>query len=447
MRGNPTIEPARLAFEDLRRKVIGAGLCTHCGTCVGCCPVDAISVGDVLSTCIPQLVDNCISCGLCSQVCPGLHFDFSEDGYQAPNAEHDPLVGPYRKFFVGHASDLDLRYQGASGGVVTAFLTQLLEQAIVDGAVVLDFSQDRRWEPKIRLATRRSEILAASQSKYFIYPQNAAIKKLKESSLTRVAYVALPCQIRGLRKAIQQKVAGTEKIKVVVGLYCGNNLYYDATASLYKRFGIRDLNSIHRIAYREGPHPGSFVVFKKDGGSHAVDKFTFNYLSFFYTPLRCLFCTDQTSELSDISVGDAWRGVFRESESKGDSVVIVRDPELLKLIDSGGSKSFYKLEEKGRNESIRMHANVLDNKKTGAPVRMRIWRWAGKEIPVYKGDGQRTPLKRYFYEAGNLVLILLCAKGFSRRLVNKVPLFLLRPLLTFVRGTWRKRSAKNIKNI
>ena len=41
--------------------------CIMCGTCVGECPVNAISAGD------PKFVidaDTCIDCGACAAVCP-----------------------------------------------------------------------------------------------------------------------------------------------------------------------------------------------------------------------------------------------------------------------------------------------------------------------------------------------------------------------------------------
>jgi NAD-dependent dihydropyrimidine dehydrogenase PreA subunit len=46
--------------------VISADDCTACGSCIGECPVDAISEGDVY-TIDPE---TCIDCGACADVCP-----------------------------------------------------------------------------------------------------------------------------------------------------------------------------------------------------------------------------------------------------------------------------------------------------------------------------------------------------------------------------------------
>ncbi len=43
-----------------------ADSCIACGTCIGECPVEAISAGDAYSI----AADACIDCGACAGVCP-----------------------------------------------------------------------------------------------------------------------------------------------------------------------------------------------------------------------------------------------------------------------------------------------------------------------------------------------------------------------------------------
>ncbi len=45
---------------------IDSNACAACGTCIGECPVGAISEGDVYSI----NPDECVSCGSCADVCP-----------------------------------------------------------------------------------------------------------------------------------------------------------------------------------------------------------------------------------------------------------------------------------------------------------------------------------------------------------------------------------------
>ena len=429
-------------FVSLKKDVIETGLCVHCGTCVGVCPVNALDIADVLGRCEPHQVESCIECGLCVQTCPGKTVDFVSLSKKWPDLPKHPMLGQFSKIFVGYSRDENIRSGGASGGMGTEILLHLMQEEAVDGVVVLDFSITKPWFPEAKIVNKRDEIIRAAQSKYFIYPQNTILRDLRESCVNKIAFFGLPCQVHGIRKAIQNKVPGTEKIKYVLGIYCGNNLYYEATVSLLKRFGFDHLSDVKRLAYRVGEYPGAFVAEGKNGKRSVVDKFTFNYLSFFYTPFRCLFCIDQTNELADISIGDAWRGTYYEMDKQGHSVVIVRNPELVSFFEQGMKEGHYEIEQIPQEEAIRMHANVLDNKKVGAFARMNIWQNIGREVPDYFADRNPISLKRCCLEMANLALLSVCSKRISRDVVSSIPLKILGPLLKFIRGTWRKRAAK-----
>jgi len=45
---------------------INPDLCSACGSCIGECPIGAISEGDVYSIAAGE----CINCGACADVCP-----------------------------------------------------------------------------------------------------------------------------------------------------------------------------------------------------------------------------------------------------------------------------------------------------------------------------------------------------------------------------------------
>ena len=435
------------AFDTLKNTVINSGLCVHCGTCAGVCPVNVLDFDDILGKCDPVLVGKCIDCGWCLKTCPGKTVDYFSPSKQRTDLKSHPLLGQFSKIFVGHSKDKNIRRGGASGGMVTTILLHLLEQKEVDGAVVLDFSDTKPWFPKVKIVSERTEIIKAAQSKYFIYPQNKILNSIRESTANKIAYVGLPCQIHGIKKAIQQRIPGTEKIKYVLGIYCGNNLYYGATLSLFKRFGFADLSQIKRIAYREGYYPGHFVVEGKNAKRGRVDKFLFNYLSFFFTPLRCLFCIDLTSEFADLSIGDGWRGVYSEDNIEGRSILVVRNHDLLPILEQGMKGGHYWIEEILDIAAVHMHANVLDNKKVGAHARMNIWSKLGRDIPEYSVTKVTISPKRYVLEAANLLLLGGCSQKLSRRFSSIIPLTLMSPLIKFVRGYWRKKAAKKLNKI
>ena len=430
-------------FAYLKKRVIETDLCVHCGTCVGVCPAEALAIEDILGKCLPQLVGNCTECGLCFQTCPGMKVDFEAlCDHSLKDLPNHPLLGRFSQIFVGYAQDCSIRYRGASGGIATAILLHLFEGKTVDGVIVLDFNSGEPWLPEVKIANTRDQIIRAAQSKYFVFPQNRILKVLRETSLKQVAYIALPCQVHGIRKAMQNSVPGTEKIKYVLGLYCGNNLYYEATLSLFRRFGIDNLNEIKRLSYRDGDYPGNFVVESMSGKSRTVNKFTFNYLSFFYTPFRCHFCIDQTNELADISIGDAWKGTFSEKDKQGKSVIVVRNTSLLSTLEKGQEQGRYLIKRTGKDLAVRMHSNVLDNKKVGAYARMDIWRRLGRETPSFSLNGKTVSFKRYCFELVNLFFLSILSQNISRHIISHVPIYVISPAMKAVRGIWRSRTAR-----
>lgn len=355
-------------------------------------------------------------------------------------------LGQFEEIYSGHASDDSIWLGAGSGGMVTALLLQLLEEGKIDATTVLDFSENKPWQPELKITSNPSEIVQASQSKYFIYPQNMLLKKIKDSLFSQIAYTGLPCQIHGLRKAMARKVPGIEKIKYLIGLYCGNNLYYQATLDLISKLRYKNINTISRMAYRDGDYPGKFVIESTKGKTAEVDKFTFNYLSFLYVPFRCLYCIDLANEFADISFGDGWRSDYQETKSKGQSVVIVRSSSLLSTIKSGKEKGNFELKKITLEEALRMHSNVLDNKKVGAFVRMDVVSKKGGSIPDYNIPYPPYSLRRSIFERFNLAVLRLGSRRFPRLLIKKwVPLFLLKKLMVVLRGKWREKTRKSFE--
>jgi len=410
---------------------------------VGSCPNEAIGISDILGQCLPELVGECKECGICVSVCPGKEVNFKELVKRNERMITSYYIGRFHQIYIGHANNKGVWHRGASGGMVTAILLQLLEEDKIDGTVLLDFSEDMPWFPEVKVSSNPTEIVRAAQSKYFIYPHNIILKKIRESRYSKVAYVGLPCQIHGLRKATEKRVPGTEKIKYIMGLYCGNNLYYKATLDLYKKLGFKDTNLISRVAYRDGNYPGKFVVEGKNGKIGMIDKFTFNYLSFFFIPFRCLFCIDLTSELADISFGDGWQDTYQERGKIGQSVIIVRHDGLLPVMENGIHKGNYELKKVTKKKALLMHSNVLDNKKVGSFIRMEIIKKRGGLVPSYNIPNPYYSIKRSFMEYLNLIIIQMGASKIARTIIrNYIPLFILKKIMLVTRRKWREKTKK-----
>jgi len=423
-------------FSVLKREVVDQDLCTHCGTCVGICPAGCLEIKNSEKGPIPHLVGKCETCSLCVEICPGKYVDFGELNKSIFRKEADPYLGFYEKIFVGHARDKTIRISGSSGGVVTQILISMLKKELITKAIVLGFSKEEPWKTEAKIVSMPEEIVSTSQSKYVIYPLNAVLKEIKDKK-DKYAIVALPCQVHALRKLQHSHLKDSfQSIKFIIGLYCGNNLFFSATLALLKKLGVYDFSQIKKISYREGTWPGRFEVVLENGEKRGISKVGFNYLTFLYTPKRCLYCIDLTNEFADVSVGDAWG--YPDS-----SVIICRNRELLEFIIEMYEQGDIEIKEISSQEAILMHSHGLDNKKKGAWARIKIVGSKGKSVPDYGEIKIDVDKRRIQLERILLFIFRIGENKMIQKLVNCIPVSFLEKIMSVVRERWR-RSTKGI---
>jgi coenzyme F420 hydrogenase subunit beta len=432
---------AKLPVEILIETVVKTGLCTRCGTCAGACPVDNIAFEDPLGACMPAAGDACTSCGLCLESCPGAAVDFAPleralFGEAAPN----PLLGVVREAYLAHATDAGVRRMGSSGGVVTAKLLDLVGRGESSGAVLFAPHPEEPWRGWGRVASTAEEIAAAAQSRYHLSPLNTALVDLRGAAKAR-AYVGLPCQIHGLRKLQAAGWKGTgAALSPVIGIYCGNNLYYEATRVMLRKLGVKRLADVARLSYREGAWPGSFAVRTADGEERSISKLDFNQVIPFYINRRCLFCVDLTNELADLSVGDGW--AKEESGGEGWSIVLVRTEAGARVFDRARRDGVIEAEPIGLEAAERMHSHAFDLKKTGSFLRLRLWRRWGCAVPRYDRPGPRAGAARRLFEVALSLQFAGASSRAGRAVFGLFPAQALGRFFRLVRRRWMRSTAR-----
>src|SRR5690606_8382981 len=92
----------------------------------------------------------------------------------------DPLLGNYEACYVGHSMDDKIRYDSSSGGMITQILLYLLEEGLIDGALVTRMNPERPLEPEPFIARTPEDIIEARGSKYCPVPANVALREIIE---------------------------------------------------------------------------------------------------------------------------------------------------------------------------------------------------------------------------------------------------------------------------
>jgi coenzyme F420 hydrogenase subunit beta len=345
---------------------------------------------------VPRLDESrCTRCGLCWEACPGHSVDF--EGLSAALFGEVPeniALGRYLGCYVGHATEESVRYDSASGGIVSALLIFALEEGLIDGALVTRMRRDRPLEPEPFLARTREEILSAAGSKYCPVAANAALKEILAAE-GRVAVAGLPCHIQGIRKAEQRLPNLAKRIRYRISLACSLDFSFVGTRQFLKNLGVAP-ESVAVFQYRGRGWPGTALIRLQDGTERTVPYPDCYRQLGPYSLRRCTLCSDMLGELSDLTCGDAWLPALMRTDKSGSSFAVARTPEAEELLEMAASKEVIELSELGPEELLASQHHAVFKKRL-LPARLRLFRWSGRSVPTYR-QKLLTPLRQDYLD-------------------------------------------------
>jgi coenzyme F420 hydrogenase subunit beta len=331
--------------------------------------------------------ERCNRCGFCIASCPGHGVDF--DSLNSSIFQRKPtnvLLGNYSKCYVGHANDSDIRYYSSSGGIATRLLVFALERGFIDGVLVVKMKKSKPLEPLPFIARTKEEIISASKSKYCPVPINEALRQIISEN-GRYAVVGLPCHIHGVRKAERTVSALEKRIVLHVGLMCSHTVDFHGTDFLLDKMHIRK-DEVTELNYRGMGSPGMMSIRCRSGSGMKIpyignwNAYWPVFSSFFFTPMRCLTCPDETNELADLSLGDAWLPEFRHERS-GKSIIVTRTKVGEEILALAISEGIISVKPACPEEVEHSQAVPLKFKKEDFGRRLDIFKSLGKAVPSF----------------------------------------------------------------
>jgi coenzyme F420 hydrogenase subunit beta len=337
-------------------------LCCSCGVCEGICPKDAISLKiDANGFFKPEISNECIDCGICYKFCPGIN-------YFETNESLD------EKYVYGYSNNEKLRENAASGGIGTQLIMHLIEEKIVDYAVVVREGKNNEFEAII--TNNLDQVYQSKGSKYCPVAIGSVLRDIRKMD-AKFVIVGTPCKIHSLKRYFRHYKM-EHKIKYYISLFCNNVPSYNATEYIVKMFGHKNLD---KIVYRGGGWPG-YVQIKEKNELYLYPFRKTMSLGFMgnFKSLRCITCADPFGRDADISLGDAY--FIKESEDKfGHTFCIVRNLELFDVLNLMNQKRKITLKEGPSIEKIVNAYFALFNRKQSAKYLLNIMKKIGLRIP------------------------------------------------------------------
>ena len=327
---------------------------------------------------VKQIVENglCLGCGLCVdspedmsidskgflrpgkttndhervQSCPGARVE-----HHNAEGEYDLLWGPIIEGFVGFAINDHIRKSASSGGGITAILSYLLSEKLVEGVIQVGVSSISPIRNETKIVQNVEDLIKNSGSRYAPSSTLDVLSDVLEDSNT-YAVVGKPCDIAALRDLIERKVVDRSKFKYLISFMCAGVPSERGSLEVLKHMGVK-LSDVSHFKYRGDGWPGltKAVVGEK------VYSMTYNeswggVLNRYLQP-RCKICADGIGEAADIVCADAWYGDSEGyptfDERDGRSLILARTHLGKKVVEHSVSNGYLSVQS--------VNPRVIDN--------------------------------------------------------------------------------------
>ncbi|BCD62075.1 coenzyme F420 hydrogenase subunit beta [Nitratiruptor sp. YY08-26] len=349
-------------------------MCTGCGTCVAVCPHNVISMElDEKKGVYQSYVDlqNCTNCTICLKSCPPITWT-----NEKKNNNSNEIIGNFLASYATYSNNKKIREDSASGGFITSLLIFLLENRLIDGAVVVKRDKKNPLISKPFIATNVQDLKDAKGSKYSPVKFDEIIKEILNSSYSKLAVVGLPCHIEGIAKASKNNKKLKNAIKYKISIVCGQNPSFLSYEYIAKKFNI-SLNDIKELKNRGDGWPGFMQIKTKDrdikipyGSKYSMGMVLSSPL---FTPLSCQMCVDPIGFEADVSVGDAWLNKYMKEKNDGVNLILVKNNGINNVLQRMKQEGVITLLEETVDSFIKANESMIYNKVILNKYKIRLF--------------------------------------------------------------------------
>jgi coenzyme F420-reducing hydrogenase beta subunit len=408
-------------------KVVDRGLCIGCGVCAGMCPNNYLEmrfnkVGEYNAY---EQIKCTVDCGVCSKVCPFFPGNDSEDVLaeesfaNVQDIRYRKETGFYLNSYYGHSLEAGHRLKGASGGLATWLLENLILQKKVDSVICVSTNNDTQKLFKFEVFNSVESIRKSSGSVYYPVELSDVIRLVLQSR-SSFAIIGLPCFIKAIRLAQKKDIRLKERIRYLIGLVCGQTKSRDCTSFIAAMAGVK--GGLKEVFYRgkDCSRSADNFAFKAENNNGDKGKIYWYegvqqvWESRWFTPRSCNYCDDVFSELADVVFMDAWMAEYIR-DGRGGNLVIVKSLEIDGILGLANREGRINLQSISIGRVIKSQLNSLNIKRNHLTYRLYLAKKSGLDcIPkrispmnalnfferkeVWLKDKMQEESKKIFYE-------------------------------------------------
>jgi len=292
----------------------------------------------------------------------------------------DEKIGLYNNLYVGYS--LKHRNTSSSGGIATYIFEQLLKKKIVNNIFVV---AERNGRYEYQLFSDVNEMRNISKTRYYPVTLASLFTTLTTIEGT-VAISGVACFIKAIRLKQHFYPELKEKIPFLTGIICGglkSRYYSDYLAqnsgcvdeythpeyrvkntksyALDYSFSCKDISNKHEYS----------VAMRNLGDMWGTGLFKSN---------ACDFCDDVTTELADISLGDAWLKPY-DSDGAGNNIIIARSQLADELLMAGVNAGELNLSQATLDQIKQSQQGSFNHRHNGLHYRLQTAKQSGICVP------------------------------------------------------------------
>lgn len=369
-------------------EVVAGDLCVGCGLCAGMFSVQAAHMVMAPSGQLRPEVRRPLTApeaALFLAVCPGRQLVHPDNAPVSQVPVH-LLWGPLIEVRTGHAVDPQTRYNGSSGGVISALAIHLLESGQVAGVVHIAASETDPFANEPQISRTRADVLKAAGSRYApASPLKVLQRCLAEPGV--FAFIGKPCDVAGLRALAREVPAVADKFPFMLSFMCAGTPSMAGTNAVIAKLGMQPQDVV-RFRYRGDGWPGNAKAESTDGRMAVMDYATsWGTILNRHLQLRCKLCPDGTGEFADITCADAWfgddKGFPTFVEAEGRSLIAVRSARGMQLHDEALAAGAIASDNLPASDIEKMQPYQADRKRV-LIARLAGRLLAGRPVPRFR---------------------------------------------------------------
>jgi len=342
------LKETRETPEDRLYRIVRDAMCIGCGLCQSVSGAGVVSIRKVENGYLRPVVTGALTHEIADRIyetCPATRLDGLPQRLIDPGTNTDIVWGNYRQIVRAHASDSQVRFQGSTGGVLTALCQFLLQSRKVDFILQVRADASEPAFGESYVAETLSAVLGGAGSRYGPSAPLINIHDLLDSGQP-FAFVGKPCDISALRNLARLDPRVNELVRYWLTPVCGGFMPPQSMERFLRDEAGIDPSALNSLRYRGFGCPGPTRVETVDGEVRE-----FRYTDFWGTdesmwslPFRCKVCADGVGEAADIAAADTWPGgspdPLTEDDDPGTNAMLIRTAAGQALIEEAEAAGF-----------------------------------------------------------------------------------------------------------